>query len=184
MMNKTNQWYKQKQDPVLYEPEYSQWKRILLSGDENAVQQYLMEFSPEEDKYKALNGIFEQNQEALKWSSHELKLFAIVTPLALVMSRASISGMECLLQHGANVSSQDPYGHNPVHIIICFSFIKPQLNHIWVAMFDKLVACVPFVIVKQMFLDENSQGLRPLEFAAQQGTVEVGMRIWELPGIY
>ena len=183
-MDKTNQWYRQKQDPILYEPEYSKWKGVLLSGDESAIQEYLTEFPLEQDKYKAINGIFEQNQKALKWASPEHKNFAVITPLAMVMSCASISGMECLLRHGANVSSQDPYGHNPVHLIICFSFVKPELNHIWVAMFEKLVACVPFAIVKQMFLEENNQGLRPLEFAAQQGTVEIGMCMWEVPGIY
>ena len=183
-MDATKKWYTRNQDLILHEVRYAKWKRILLSGDENAIQEYLMDLSPEHDKYKRINGIFEPNREALKWSSPAYKKFAVITPLAMVMSCASISGMECLLRHGANVSSQDPYGHNPVHLIICFSFVKPELNHIWTAMFEKLVDFMPFAIVKQMLLEENNQGLRPLEFAAQQGTVEVGKLIWDMPGIY
>ena len=181
--NEVKQWYVTRSDLILHDVEYSSWKRILLTGDKGAMQEYLLDLPHEHDKHKTINGTFEPNQEALKWSSPEHKKFAVITPLAMVMSCASISGMECLLQHGANVSSQDPYGHNPVHLIICFSFIKPQLNHIWVAMLMRLLAPLPFTIVTQMLLSENNQGLRPLEFAAQQGTQELGILIWEVPGI-
>ena len=156
----------------------------MSNGNAEELQEFLSNISSETEQYHLVNGIFEEDDEIKKWSSPEHKKFAVITPLAMVMSCASISGMECLLQHGANVSSQDPYGHNPVHLIVCFSFVKPQLNHIWMAMFQRLVACVPATIVKQMLLIENKQGLRPVEFAVQQGTLPIALCIWNLPAIY
>ena len=123
-------WFRQRQDLILEENKYSVWREILSNGNAEELQEYLSTISSEAEQYHLVNGIFEEDDKIKKWSSREHKKFAVITPLAMVMSCASISMMECLLQHGANVSSQDPYGHNPVHLIICFSFIKPQLNHI------------------------------------------------------
>ena len=166
-------WLRQRRDLILDGNKCSMWKQILPEGKAEKIKDFLAGFSSEAECYQVVNGIFEQDQEVSQWSSHENKKFAVITPLAMVMSCASISGMECLLQHGANVSSQDPYGHNPVHLIICFSFIKPQLNHIWVAMFESLVAWLPFNTVKQMFLTENRQGLKPVEFAVYHGSPHI-----------
>ena len=160
------------------------WRDILSNGNAEEIQEFLTNIADDTERNHVVNGIFEEDQEVRKWSSPEHKKFVVITPLAMVMSCASISGMECLLRHGANVSSQDPYGHNPVHLIICFSFIKPQLNHIWVAMFEKLVAFLPSKSLKQMLMAENNEGLRPLEFAAKQGTLEIAMLVWNTPVLY
>ena len=51
-------------------------------------------------------------------------------------------------------------------------------------MFQRLVACVPATGVKQMLLTENTQVLRPVEFAVQQGTLRIAMCICNIPAIY
>ena len=149
------------------------WRQVLSEGKAEEIKEFLASFSSEAERYQVVNGIFEQDQQVNQWSSHDCKKFAVITPLAMVMSCASISGMECLLQHGANVNSQDPYGHNPVHLIICFSFVKPDLNHIWAAMFKNLVAWLSFNTVKQMLQTENRQGLKPVQFAIHHGSPHI-----------
>jgi hypothetical protein len=68
--------------------------------------------------------------------------------------------------------------------MVCFAFIKPELETKWTCLYVKLTKILSSEAVRDMLYEENNDGLRPLEFASQQSTLKLCGVIWETPGVY
>ena len=156
------QWCKANNRRLLTPTEYSDWKALVISADDAAIEQYLMGVTLKE-AHKLVNCVFEFQKNTISWASRLPRAkFDIVTPLATAVARTSVSAMEVLIENGAKVTHQDRFGNNIVHLMVCCAFFKPELEVKWTQMYVKLIKMLSLETVQEMLHEENADGLRPI----------------------
>ena len=89
-----------------------------------------------------------------------------------------------LIHYGVNTQTKDDTNHNVLHSLVTMATYYPVLETKICTIFQWLLSEVGKEHILELLEGENEDGLRPLEYAAQQGTLQLVMSIFETKGIY
>ena len=109
---------------------------------------------------------------------------SVQLPLALAAVTGSTHSIKALLQAGVSPKLVDCHGNNVVHSMIAFLHYQTDTKDAIISTFQLLVCTLSVDEMKDILHQENSFGLRPIEFAAQHGQGNMIQAIMNTPGVY
>ena len=74
--------------------------------------------------------------------------------------------------------------YNVIHCLVYVAFYQPRNEEAVVKTYRSLCRTLSKEVIGKLLRMEESHGLRPLEFAAQQGTLQLMSAIFETPKVY
>ena len=94
-------------------------------------------------------------------------------PLHVAVYADARDVISAMISLGFDVTVCDELGFNILHTLVAFNYYNPEEATNAVAMFDFLQRTLPAEMMRQLLMAENDDGLRMVEFAAQQGTLRL-----------
>lgn len=167
--------------------EYSEWFDIIIKDDVVAATEFLRD-KPETEKSHLLNGCcfdydipvsIEENKEKLNVVEKCLTRVNMPFHIAISFCSKEIAGL--FLENDADVLQRNEYG-NVLHAGITVAFAQLMSQVEISKMIKWLIGQLDLRTVKALLLQENTDGLRPLEYAAQQGCLHLMNLILEIKG--
>ena len=181
---------KKKVDPVSKEimpisnQRFDQWYNLIVSDELEAAEQML---SSAEDKTILLNGEFSfEDSDELLLTNKALGItnFKLTTPLCLAGAAGSAKVLGLLIYSGVDVCTQDVDGCNILHALTGTAVYFPDQEQAMVDVYASLCMKLDHQNLLALHLTEETCGMRPLEFAAKQGTYRLMMAYFDTPGVY
>ena len=168
--------------------QHREWLEAILSDDKSAVEGILGKIKPDQkDKY--LNGYFEFAKSKLPikkcpcgTDNTEAFIFSHCWLMAVAFGSASV--VESLISHGCNVLTTDENGRNALHCLVYIAFMRKDCENEMMAILELIEKSIPPSTMKCLLLQENQDGLRPLEYSLQLGVSSVALRILSSPSVY
>ena len=102
----------------------------------------------------------------------------------LVAYCAANNLIQFFLLHKADISVQDTSGDNFVHLLIQMSIRNRERANDFERTFETLVRLAPPETMKWLLLQENMQGIRPLEMASKYESWKMFLAIFSVKGTY
>ncbi len=90
-----------------------------------------------------------------------------------VLTLGSFESINAFLKHGVDVCAMDNKKQNGLHYLVLLSHLDPNLEGKMKKHYKHLVAKLGKEELKAMLMQENIQGLRPLELAMNVGTLGI-----------
>ena len=158
------------------------WFEAITNDDVTVVKDTLENYEDEKDRI--LNG---------PWSIEQIELPSFVTreeidinlPVHIAVANGSLKVLEELIAQGANILRQeDSTGYNIIHVLIAVVFFAPEREAFAIHSYKWLVNNLDANKLKTLLSQEDASGLRPLEFACQNGIISIAMEIFNTPDVY
>lgn len=105
-------------------------------------------------------------------------------PFTLALVYGSLKVCDVMIQNDVDVCLVEVGSYNVIHCLVCIAFYQPYSEEAVVKTYRSLCRMLSKDILRKLLQMEEAYGLRPLEFAAQQGTLQLMSAIFETPGIY
>lgn len=161
--------------------QFQEWFDILVKDDVESAD-ILMKTTPDEGKSILLNCAFNFTSESLGFGVVEKNNEKVNLPLHVAVGCASKKVTELMLQHDVDVLSTNEDGNNVLHSAVVSAFNLPK--------FEKKICKAVAWFLEQLNKDytltllfqENKDGLRPIELAAQQGCLILMKTFFETKG--
>lgn len=151
--------------------EYQTWFDDILRDDVDNVKSFLDSVSPSE-KDRILHSRF-QFEKVEDFEHLDAQYRKISLPFHLAVAYCSTKVADLFLQYSVDPLCQDEKNHNILHSCVISAFYNNDLE-------ERLCNVIPWLkerlesdLIKKLLFQENSDGFRPLEFAAQQGTLRL-----------
>lgn len=112
------------------------------------------------------------------------KHYEPVLPLHVALCACADDVIDVLLEFKAQVFLTDASGNNALHSLITFVFYKPEMEKQACAAYATLSGCLGEDKMAELLSTKNRDGFRPVEFAAQQGTLLLLEAMLLTPGLY
>ena len=168
-----------KWDQSLPSKRYSDWYDAIRYDDVIKATSILDTATPAE-KHRLLNGVF--TYETLGSIPAQHKRMDLSRPLLLAATFGSLGVLGLMLRTGANPETTEDSGCNLIHALgVVMAYSK---NDKMIKSYRFLVQNLKPEVLKRLLLGESTLGLRPVEFAAQQGCFELMLEILNTDDIY
>ncbi len=104
--------------------------------------------------------------------------------LFIALLRGKFNAVKVLLSHGVNMQQQDGNGWNVVHYFIAISYFDGDFEKKAVQLYKNVKNSIPDVDMTKLLLQEDLEGLRPIEMALHYGCILLFEQIINTPGYY
>src|SRR6218665_2464418 len=163
-------------------PQYQFWLDAIKSDDAQNVR-LILQSSDYLTNLKLLNGkfCFITTRSEIQLITKRLR---IVRPFSLAVMHGSLGVCDVMIQNDVDVFLQEAKGYNVIHCLVCIAFYQPEHEKAVVRTYEKLCKMLSQESAAKLLLMEDELGLRPLEFAANLGTLQFMMALWETRRVY
>ncbi len=165
---------------------YQNWFEAILENKVEVVRERLEQSEPGE-RQRLLNGYFDyQDNELCNMFSYlNAWHFRVSRPLTLAVMYGSGDVSRVLIQKGADPSLSDNDGESLLHSLVTYSQLchHTQESRMASSYMDFIRNFSPEE-KKDLLYAENSDGLRPLEYAAKLGCTQMVRAFMETPDVY
>ena len=178
----------EEQSMCLKVEENKEWFEAILSDEKNTVELMLQNCQAEQ-KEKYLNGYFKfvKSNLPVKNCSCALdksKKFIFSNCWLMAVAFGSGSVVESFIHHGCNVLTTDDNGRNAIHCLIYMCFMRRDCENEMLKMLRLITKNVSSSVMNDLLLQEDQDGLRPLEYGLHLGVSSVVLQIFMLVGVY
>ena len=108
----------------------------------------------------------------------------VTLPVALAAVKGASKALKVLLLQNPRQDQVDHAGNNAIHSIIQYANQYPEQEKSMIEMYELIVSLLPRENLKEMLHQENSAGLRAIEFAAQHGKGSFVLAIMNTTDVY
>lgn len=161
-------------------PEYQDWFYLIVNNRVDQMTE-ILNTADDNEKHKLVNGHFDCDVN-VKGSSQEAE-DSVTIPLHLAVSCCSKDAAQLLLNTGADPLQVGIYNYNVLHSCVVMSFEKPDVEEKVCDMIGWLFEHLDPQVMHKLLTAENSDGFRPIEFAAQQCCLQILLTLLESKGI-
>ena len=130
-----------------------------------------------------LNQPFDYEDDEYNKVVHE-HFYKPTIPFHLAVSNNAKDATRILIANGINTQSMDKNGNNVIHSLITASAYVPEQEERLFEMYNWLKGVLGENNLNDLLMSENKDGFRPIEYAAQQGTLLLMQAIFETKGKY
>ena len=168
--------------------ENKEWFEAILSDDNNTVE-YMLQNCEIKQKEKYLNGYFEfvKNNLPVKNCACELdksENFTFSHCWLMAVAFGSGNVVETFIRYGYNVLTTDGNGRNAIHCLIYICFMRKDCENEMLETLKLIAKNVSSSIMNDLLLQEDQDGLRPLEYALHLGVSSVALQIFSFVSVY
>ena len=164
-------------------PVYRRWFDAILSDDVATVTDILATCSGV-DKFCLLGSRFRFVDPKLidNFSGRNYKF---TRPFTLAAVKRSFKVCDVMIKNGVDVSlTESGTGYNVLNCLVCAAFYCPDEEEKLAEVYVNLLKILSPDRIEKLLMAENVDQLRPIEMAAQQGTLNLIMSLWETPRVY
>ena len=162
--------------------EYMFWYEALRDNDLTKAKAIIAE-SEVDEKQKLLNGKFIYTKEIdcnRKDAIHHICSY----PLVLAACSGSKDVVTYLVGNGSDLCIIEEFGNNIIHALILCSCKEPEMEAVYIGMYDMIMHIAEAEIRKTLLMMEDKTGLRPLELAAAMTKFYFVGRILQTEDVY
>lgn len=105
-------------------------------------------------------------------------------PLTVAAAFGSLKVVEILIGHGVDVLMVDRDDRNVIHCLVAVAFFQPHREEAVVDTYGAICRMLPTDVICRLLRMEEADGLRPIEFAARLGAVQLMTAIFVTPCVY
>jgi len=167
---------------VLLLPQYEYWFNAIRNDNDKEICSVLKTCDID-TKSKLLNGSF-QFPEISAVKRLPTKRPTLTHPFTLAAMYGSMRTCDVMVKNDVDIFLQEKEGFNVFHCLVCIAFYQPHNEESIAQSYIRLCSIIRKENVETLLRMEDTTGLRPLEFAAHQGTLKMMMTIFETSGIY
>ncbi len=162
-----------------FDENYSYYEALEMN---NAEKVTLILYEATGGKRKALlDGQFQFTEGSTAPQTH---LSRLSRPLLIATMMGSGEVMEILIKEGADVHQQNCYRENIVHSLVAANSLDFITDDEAVEVFHTLVNVVNTTEMRELLFHENADGFRPVEMAANFGSINLYETIHLTPDVY
>ena len=161
---------------------YFKWVDAIITDNHEYVSQTL-DGSTRPYKELLLNGNLESFVKNRSTVALSLDI-RFKRPFNLAAVHGSLKVCDVMIQNDVDVSLVETGSYNVVHCLVYVAFYQSQNEEGVVETYRSLCRMLSKDVMRKLLHMEESNGLRPLEFAAQQGTLQLMTAIFETPEVY
>src|SRR6218665_104048 len=166
---------------ILVKP-YSSWLEAIKNDDHVVVSRTLGTSTETERKRRLHEEIeFLDIESAKHISSRPCKF---TRPFTLAVVYGSINVCHVMIHNDVDVCLVESGSYNFIHCLFCVAFYQPENEEAVVKTYNSLCRMLSVDVIRKLLHMEESNGLRPLEFAAQQRTLQLMSAIFYTPEVY
>ena len=134
------------------------------------------------ERTRYLNGRFEFNSATPNGNGQKPHRFA--RPFNLAAIFGSLGVCDVMIQNGVDVHSDEEKKYNVFHCLICVACWNPDQEEEVVKTYQRLSQLLPARDLLDLMKEEQEDGLRPMEFAAQHKTFKLMSVMIETSKLY
>ena len=166
-------------------PEYDRWFDAIRNDDSDEVDVTLTVCDDPAELRRLVDGRF-RFYDIGAVRNVDVKNCSFTHPLTLAIAYGALRVVDVLLQQGGVRADEviEAGGNNVVHCLVCLAFYDAFLEDDAVRTYEFLCRRLTSEQLERLLLAENANGLRPLEFAVQQGTLKLMSAMFETNGVY
>ena len=164
---------------------YQDWFEAILENKSEVVRDRLERSDPHE-RQRLLNGYFDYQENELcnMFSYLNHCRFRVSRPLTLAVMYGSGDVSRVLIQNGADPSLSDNEGESLLHSLITYGNLCHERESRMASSYMDFIRNFSPEEKKELLHAENSDGLRPLEYAAKLGCAQMVRAFMETPDVY
>ena len=157
---------------------FDKWYNAVRQDDFSYISKTLRE-ADGELKQHLVNAEFDKfgseavNRELKKFNLHALGNIQITLAWHLILTVGSFKNIDLFLEFGVDVCATDDKMQNGLHYLVLLSHLEPDLEGKMIEHYRHLEAKISKEQLKEMLMQENIQGLRPLELAMNVGSLGI-----------
>ena len=163
--------------------EYSKYFDAIVRDNVSHINELLSATSTPAERYRLVNAEFDFKDVTCPYFRAEVEKggTAIVLPLHVAITNNSLRIADLLLNHGANMLVMDSMGHNLLHACVVTAFYRPELENKLCETLCEFIKLIEKEKLHRLLIQENHYSLRPLEFAIEQGTLDLASHfVWSM----
>ena len=174
--------------PQLELPKYQWWYDAIVNDRQDVIKHHLRSSSTDY-KHQLVNGGFSQlNLDSFGLNDKDkfrLRAISSFLPFHLAIAYgASRETISEFLSHGVDLTIKDHHGNNCIHVMVTMAFLKPHKEDYMKDLYCMISDYLPRTTLKSILLQEDKDGFRPLELAANTGTFGLFLDIFHTRGVY
>ena len=158
---------------------YNPWFEAICLDDVVAALEIIRN-AEEPEKRRLLDGYFRYDETVYKTSTRML----ITRPIILAMVHGARRVLDAMLENGCDPTVTETDGNNVIHGLVMATALFPDKANFMTELYIYLRQKGETKVLEQLLMSENEVGLRPLEYAAQQGTFRLLLEIHNTDVIY
>ena len=164
------------------------WMNAIINEDAVVIQNELSGANPKR-RETLLNGLFDccgdlQNLGIKTKDCEQFSRCRLNRPWCLAGAYGSTKVLELFVQHGVNVLQRDTHNVNILHAMANMAFLVPAREETLVKTYELLKSLLDAKALHQLLMDENADGVRPVELASHVGCFGLFQAIFETEGVY
>ena len=157
------------------------WFEAIKNDDDAAVKCVLKSPISDVEKDKFLNGKFQLCEDVSISTAGMQERFT--RPFILAAVFGSLRVCDVMIQNGVDVFSKEAKKCNVFHCLVRAALFNRKQEAYIVSTFQKLCRILPNTVLFDLLKEEQENGLRPLEFAAQQRMFKLMSVILDVPNM-
>ncbi len=157
--------------------------RCAVTEQNLGAVQHILERIPIDQKNKILNDVPKKKD----WWWRYIHNNSSLEETHPILFQSLFAGEEifyCLRAHGADLLITDPHGWNIIHYLIAVSFKIPERSEDAVDIYKRLKQDISPDTLAYLLMQEDLEGLRPLEFSMHLGCLGMFEAIFDTEDVY
>ena len=166
--------------------EHKTWHKALICDDVVALKEYL-ETSSETDKLCLINGRFDYQDhtlDGLQVSGTLAEIRKCTYPFTIAVFYGSWKVVSALLEEGVDPLVQEEHEENILHLLVVLAAenLRPEENAL--KTYATLMGMLSVELKRALLHAENGIHQRPIEYAANRGTIQLLRAMFDTNGVY
>ena len=164
------------------------WLRAIVDDNKDEVEN-ILQTSDDETKKLLLNGEFPFPEPRLRIKSclceyDKDNSYTYCHAWHMALALASKEVVHIFIKHGVESDLLDINGGNCLHLICYVAFMQEDVEDEMIEMYQFLQRCINPSMFQNLLQHENSDGLRPLEYAMNLGVCGLAFTILRSKGVF
>src|SRR6218665_411115 len=157
------------------------WLKAIQRDDNVQISQILTKSTMHERNILLHEPLITSDVNFANITTHKIKF---TRPFILAAVYGSLKVCDVMIRNDVSVYLLESDSRNLIHCLICVAFYQPHNEEAVVNTYHSLCRMLSKDVINNLLHMEESNGLRPLEFAAHLGTLQMMSSIFETPEIY
>src|SRR6218665_165476 len=157
------------------------WLKAIKRDDHVQISQILDTSTIHERNILLHEPLISSEVNLANITTHKIKF---TRPFTLAAVYGSLKVCDVMIRNDVNVYLLESESCNIIHCLICVAFYQPDNEEAVVDTYHRLCRMLSKAVIQNLLHMEESNGLRPLEFSAHLGTLQMMSSIFETPEIY
>src|SRR6218665_3788475 len=157
------------------------WLKAIKRDDDVEISQILATSTIYERNNLLHEPLISSEVNFANITTHKIKF---TRPFTLAAVYGSLKVCDVMIRNDVNAYLQESESCNIIHCLICVAFYQIYNEEAVVDTYHSLCRMLSKDVIKNLLHMEESNGLRPLEFAAHLGILQMMSSIFETPEIY